>query len=84
MCVPVLLFRQKQKSYSAESISNTFIWTLLAHGEWRRAFVELHKVETTQKKMSRESRTIFWSASFKTNVLEKVNLKMRTDPVPTT
>ena len=72
MCVPVLVFRQKQNSYSTESISGAFIWKLLARHEWRRAFVELHKVETTQKKRSRESRTIFWPSSFKTNVLEKV------------
>jgi hypothetical protein len=45
--------------------------------------VELRKVEITQKKRWRESFKIFWPASFKTNIFEKVNLKRRTDPVPT-
>jgi len=84
LCAPVLVFGQKQNNYSAESISGTFIRTLLARGEWRRAFVELRKLETTHKKRSRESCTSFWPASFKTNILEKVNLKRRADPVPTT
>ena len=81
MCAPVLVFRQKQNTYSTESISDTFIWTLLAHGEWRRTFFELRTVVTTQKKRSYESCTSFWPTSFKTSILEN-NPKEEYRPCP--
>ena len=70
MCAPILVFRQKQNTYSTESVSGTFIWTLLAYGVWKRALLELRTVETTQKKRSCESCTSFWPASIKTSILE--------------
>ena len=82
MCVPALVFRQKQNTYSfsTESITGALYgrYLLMANGGVR--LWNFLKLKPHKKKRGKS----LWPASFKTNILDELNLKRRTDSNPKT